>query len=303
MEDRLFNNSNILSWLQYFSENTDIDLEHVKILDITRKNKNLIPTVEAHRCVLVFTEAGHTDIFYKMWDVGLGECDVIYNEGSEPKGEIKRNKVSEMIDRGINASAGMIILNPNYRSTVKFGMDNKKFATGSVKYVGSEIRSVLISKMRIDESKNLCVISGESIAVEAAMMCGEGTVIAVEYKERDRETMEENVNQFGLQNVIIVDHVGEDTFKDLPVPDVTMLVASASLEQELSFLTSINRDMSFVIYTLDFKVAATIRDILLKYGLSDANIIQIAVSYLTSKNVFENQPAPWIITAGGKETD
>ena len=109
MEDRLFNNSNILSWLQYFSENTDIDLEHVKILDITRKNKNLIPTVEAHRCVLVFTEAGHTDIFYKMWDVGLGECDVIYNEGSEPKGEIKRNKVSEMIDRGINASAGMIV--------------------------------------------------------------------------------------------------------------------------------------------------------------------------------------------------
>ena len=123
------------------------------------------------------------------------------------------------------------------------------------------------------------------------------------YKERDRETMEENVNQFGLQNVIIVDHVGEDTFKDLPVPDVTMLVASASLEQELSYLTSINRDMSFVIYTLDFKVAATIRDILLKYGLSDVNIIQIAVSYLTSKNVFENQPAPWIITAGGKETD
>ncbi len=58
--------------------------------------------------------------------MGLGECDVIYNEGSEPKGEIKRNKVSEMIDRGINASAGMIILNPNYRSTVKFGMDNKK---------------------------------------------------------------------------------------------------------------------------------------------------------------------------------
>ena len=135
------------------------------------------------------------------------------------------------------------------------------------------------------------------------MMCGEGTVIAVEYKERDRETMEENVNQFGLQNVIIVDHVGEDTFKDLPVPDVTMLVASASLEQEISFLTSLNRDMSFVIYTLDFKVAATIRDILLKYGLSDVNIIQIAVSYLTSKNVFENQPAPWIITAGGKETD
>ncbi|MCR4585889.1 MAG: precorrin-6B methylase [Lachnospiraceae bacterium] len=296
MDERLFNNTQILSWLQYFSSNTDIDLEHVKILDITRKNKNLIPTVEAHRTVLVFTEAGNKDIFYKMWDVGLGDCEVIYNEGSEPSGEIKRDKVSHMIDRGINASAGMIVLNPNARSTVKFGMDNKLFASGSVKYVGSEIRSVLLSKMKIDDRKNLCVISGESIAVEAAMMSGEGTVIAVEYKERDRETMEENVNQFGLRNIEIVDHVGEDTMGSLPVPDTTMLVASASLEHELEYLVKINPYMEFVIYTLDFKVAAGMEDILNRFGIRDVTTIQIAVSKLKSNNVYENQPAPWIIT-------
>ena len=301
MEKQIFTNSHILSWLQYFSDNTDIDLEHVKILDITRKNKNLIPAVEAHRCVLVFTEAGDKDIFYKMWDVGLGECEIIYNEGADPVGPIKRDKVSAMIDRGINASAGMIVLNPNARSTIKFGMDNKKFASGSVKYVGSEIRSVLLSKMQIHESKNLCIISGESIAVEAAMITGEGTVIAVEYKERDRETMEENVNQFGLRNVTIVDHVGADTMDDLPVPDTTMLVASASLEQELEYLTKKNPNMEFVIYTLDFKVAASMRDILERYGIHDITIIQIAVSKLTSKNVFENQPAPWIISAKAGE--
>ncbi|MCR5802310.1 MAG: precorrin-6B methylase [Lachnospiraceae bacterium] len=297
MEERLFSNSNIISWLEYFSDNTDIDLEHVKILDITRKNKNLIPTVEAHRCVLVFTEAGDKDIFYKMWDVGLGECEVIYNEGSDPSGPIKRDKVSAMIDRGINASAGMIVLNPNARSTIKFGMDNKQFASGSVKYVGSEIRSVLLSKMQIHEGKNLCVISGESIAVEAAMMCGDGTVIAVEYKENDRETMEENVNKFGLKNIEIVDHVGEDTMSKLAVPDTTMLVASASLEQELAFLTGLNPNMEFVIYTLDFKTAASMTDILAKYGITDVTVIRISVSKLKSSGVFEDQPAPWVISA------
>ena len=269
----------------------------MKILDITGKNKNLIPTVEAHRCVLVFTEAGDQDIFYKMWEVGLGDCEVIYNEGSEPVGEIKKNKVSEMIDRGINASAGMIVLNQNARSTIKFGMDNKKFYSGSVKYVGSEIRAVILSKMQIDERKNFCIISGESIAIETAMISGEGTVIAVEYKERDRETLEENVNQFGLSNVTIVDHVGEDTFEGLPTPDTTMLVASASMEQEIEYMLKLNPHMEFVIYTLDFKVAASMRDILEKFGITDVTIIQIAVSKLTSKNVFENQPAPWIISA------
>ena len=296
MGNQLFTNSHILAWLQYFSENTELDLEHVKILDITRKNKNLIPTVESHRTVLVFTEAGHPDIFYRMFNAGLGECEVIYNEGSEPSGKVKRDKVYDMINRGINASAGMIILNPNARNTLKFGMDNQSFATGSVKYVGSEIRSVILSKMQIGDNKNLCVISGVSIAIEAAVMNGESSVIAVEYSARDRQTLDDNVHQFGLHNITIIDHVDENTMKDLPVPDVTMLVASASMEQEMKYLLSINPQMRFVIYTLDFKVAAEMQGLCLELGLDEPEIIQIMVSKLGRKNTFETEPAPWLIT-------
>ena len=65
MDSRLFTNTHILEWLQYYAENTHVDLEKVKILDITRKNKNLIPTVESNDSVLVFTEAGDMEIFYR----------------------------------------------------------------------------------------------------------------------------------------------------------------------------------------------------------------------------------------------
>lgn len=296
MENRLFNNKSIIEWLSYFSESTEVDLEHVKLLDITRKNKNIIPTVEAHRCVLVFTEAGHPDIFYRMYNAGLGECTVIYNDGSEPVGPIKQDKLSNMIDRGINASAGMLILNPNARSTVKFGMDNSVLAKGAVKYVGSEIRAVILSKMRIEEGKNICTISSESIAVESAILDGEGTVIAVEYSSDDRSALEDNVDQFGLNNITIIDHVGEDTMKDLPVPDVTMLVASASMEQEIKYLLSINPNMEFVIYTLDFVVAASMPKLCKDFGFADPDIIQVAVSKVTSRHTYNAQPAPWIIT-------
>ena len=294
--DSIFTNTHIISWLQYFASGTEIDLEHVKILDITKKNKNLIPTVESHRTVLVFTEAGHPDIFYRMFNAGLGECEVIYNEGSEPEGEIKRDKVYDMINRGINASAGMLILNPNARNTIKFGMRNQDFASGSVHYVGSEIRSIILSKMQISEGKNLCIISGESIAVEAAIMNGEGTVIAVEYNKRDRQTMEENIAQFGLNNVTIIDHVDDDVLKGVAIPDVTMLVASATMEQEIEALLKVNPKMEFVIYTLDFKVAASMRDVFDKFGIGEFCEIQVCVSKLRSNNSFEVQPAPWIIT-------
>lgn len=301
MSDAIFSNNSIISWLQYFSSQTDIDLEHVKLLDITKKNKNIIPTVEAHRCVLVFTEAGHADIFYRMYNAGLGECKVIYNEGSEPVGEIKENLVAQMIDRGINASAGMLILNPNARSTMKFGMDNRAFSKGSVQYVGSEIRSVILSKMQIEEGKNLCIISGESIVVEAAIMNGEGSIIAVEYNKNDREALEDNVDRFGINNVTIIDHVDAESMKDLPVPDVTMLVASASMEQEMETLLALNKDMEFVIYTLDFVVAASMLDICKKFDMPDPEIIQITVSKLTSKHLFNTQPAPWLITCRGEK--
>lgn len=301
MENQVFNNSHVLAWLEYFSNNTEVDLEHVKILDITRKNKNLIPTVEAHRSVLVFTEAGHPDIFYRMYNAGLGECMVIYNEGSEPTGPIKQSKVSNMIDRGINASAGMLIFNPNARSTIKFGMDNSVFASGSVRYVGSEIRAIILSKMQINEGKNICVISGESIAVEAAILDGEGTVVAVEYNANDRSTLEDNVGQFGLNNVKIIDHVDEKHFQELPIPDVTMLVASASMEQEMRCLLKLNPNMEFVIYTLDFVVAGSMPALCKELGIRDPEIIQVSVAKLTSKNTYNTQPAPWLITCKAGE--
>ena len=297
MENQMFTNTHILSWLQYFSEHTQVDLEKVKILDITRKNKNLIPTVESHSAVLVFTEAGHPDIFYRMWDAGLGDCEVWYNEGSDPSGPILHKPLKDMINRGINASAGMLILNPNARSTYKVGMRNSNFSRGSIHYVGSEIRAVILNKMHLATGDTVCVVSGESIAVESAILAPEGTVIAVEYNQLDRKTMEENAHQFGLNNIAIIDHVDEQTMADLPVPDVTMLVASASMEQEMNCLLKLNPKMEFVIYTLDFTVAAAMSEKCKALGVGDVEVIQVTVSKLSGKNTFDTQPAPWIISA------
>ena len=293
---QLFTNEIIISWLQYFAKNTPIDLQRVKMLDITGKNKNIIPTVESHKAVLVFTEAGNADIFYKMWNAGLGDCEVWYNEGSEPIGEVKHDKLSDMIDRGINASAGMLIVNENARNTYKIGLDNANFQHGSIHYVGSEIRSVILNKMHVGRQDDIIVVSGESIAIEAAIVANEGSIIAVEYNKDDIRTMEDNIEHFGLQNVHVIDHVDEKNMEGLPVPTIAFLVASASLEQELAYLTSVNPRINVVVYTLDFGVAANMENIFGKYGIIDAETIQITIGKLNAKNAFEVQPSPWIIS-------
>ncbi len=300
MEQHLFNNNSILAWLTYYAENTQIDLQKVKLIDITRKNKNLIPTVESHSASLVFTDVGHHDIFYRMWDAGLGDCEVWYNEGSDPSGPILHKPLREMINRGINASAAMLILNPKARSTFKVGMSNSVFTRGSVRYVGSEIRAVILSKMNVAQGDTICVISAASIGIEAAMLAPEGTIIAVEYSQADRRTVEENAHKFGLHNIVILDSVNDEAFAELPAPGITMMVASASMEKEIECLLRKNPDMNLIIYTLDFLCAASLPDMLEKYGFSEVTVLQIAVSKMNAKHNMEAEPAPWLITASRK---
>lgn len=296
MEQTMFTNEVILSWLQYFSQNAPINLAKLKMLDITGKNKNLIPTIMSNRAVLVFTDAGHPEIFYDMWNAELGDCDIWYNEGSDPSGEIKHNKLSEMIDRGINASAAMLILNPNAATNFQIGMENSRFSSGSVQYVCREVRTVIMNKLNLGDQDNICIISGESIAVEAAMIAAEGSVIAVEYDRRDRNTMKCNVDKFGLSNVIIVESVQDGNLDNLPVPNIAFIVGSPRIGSEIKSLLTINPAMDFVIYTLDFEILTSLPTLFRENGLERTEAIHIEVSRVNSKNMTEPFPAPWLIS-------
>ncbi len=296
MEQTMFTNEVILSWLQYFSRNAPINLAKLKMLDITGKNKNLIPTVMSNRAVLVFTDAGHPDIFYDMWNAELGDCDIWYNEGSDPSGEIKHDKVSDIINRGINASAAMLILNPDAATNYHIGMENSRFSCGSVQYVCREVRAVIMNKLNLGDQDNICIISGESIAVEAAMIAAEGSVSAVEYDRWDRNTMQENVKNFGLNNVTIVESLENGIPDKLPVPDIAFIVGSPRIGSEIKTLLSINPLMDFVIYTLDFEVLMSLPALFRENGLERTEAIHVAVSRVNSKKMMEPFPAPWLIS-------
>ena len=293
--DVIFTNEVILKWLQYFAENTPIDLEQIKMMDVTKKNMNIIPTVESHKAVLAFMEAGDTEVFYRMWNAGLGDCEVWYNEGSEPVGEIKHDDVRFMIDRGINASAGMLVVNPNAVSTNKSGLGDVTQRVSS-KRVAGEIRNIILSKMRIDAEDTVCVVGGEVIAVDAAFHASEGTVIAVEYNGKQRAALEDNVEFYDLRNVKIIDRVDEESMEGLPAPDIAFLVASASLHQEINCLMKLNPNVILVVYTLDFAEAGKLKDLFDSKGIKDAEVIRIGIDRLGADNTFTREPAPWIVS-------
>ncbi|MCI6859157.1 MAG: precorrin-6B methylase [Eubacterium sp.] len=291
-----FTNQQILSWLDYFSKISGLEVEKIKLIDISQKKKNLIPTIETHKRVLVFIDEGHPNFFFELWESGLGDCNLWFKTGLEPEGNVNIGKISDRIDYEITGPSVMLIINQNARSSYKIGLQNDNFSQGSVRYVASEIRSVIINKLHLDDQDTICIISGESIAVEAAMIANDGEIIAVEYNPHDRYSMEENINKFGLHNVTITVDTSRESLKNLPVPSLAFIVATERFEEEVNNLLKINPRMKFVVYTLELNILSDILSIFKKYNIKQEEVIQISMSKLNSKNVFEAKPAPWILS-------
>ena len=292
----LFDNDRKMAWMRYFSEKTALDVEALKLIDVSVKNKNLIPAVEANRVVLAFAGETRPTLFYDMWNAGLGACDVWLKEGLDPEGEVSSCKVSSCIDRGIAGPTVLLIVNEQADSAYKIGLQNKRFSKGSVRYVAHEIRAVIMSMLEVRSHDTICIISGESIAVEAAMSASEGAVIAVEYDESDRDSMEENVSKFGLNNVLIVPDTNPETLEMLPVPTTAFIVATEKLEGELRALLARNPKMRIIIYTLELNILAQIPALFEKYRIGNMEALQISVSKLRANGMFETKPVPWIIS-------
>ncbi len=296
MDKSSFTNDQILSWLDYYSRKSGMDIEKIKLIDISKKKKNLIPTIETHKRVIVFIDKGHPGFFFDLWESDLGECELWFKTGLEPEGDAKISRISDMIDHEIEEPSVMLIVNPSARSSYRLGIQNTNFSQGSVRYVASEIRAIIINKLHLDDQDTICIISGESIAVESAMIASEGHIIAVEYNKNDRYSMEENVTKFGLHNVSIVEDTDRESMRNLPVPSLSFIVATKKFEEEVQNLLRLNPNMKFVVYTLELDILSDILNIFSKYHIKQTEVIQISMSKLNNKGVFEAKPAPWILS-------
>ena len=102
-----------------------------------------------------------------------------FGKGYEP-GEMKHCKVSDMMGDELSGPTVIFIVNENTRESMIFGIKNENFSSGTVKYVGHEIRSVIMNKLELDVSDTALIVSGESIVIEASMVAYEGVIIAAE---------------------------------------------------------------------------------------------------------------------------
>ena len=222
--------------------------------------------------------------------------DMWYAVGIEEEGQVKHVKIKEVINRKITGPTVIFILNEKTRESYRIGMRNEMFSKGPIKYVGKEIRAVIMSLLGVDSQDTICLVDAESIAIEAAFVASDGAIICVENDKGAKDTMEDNVKQFGVHNVQIIPDLSEGSMAKIPTPRLSFIVANKHLEEDIQRLLKKNPKMQFVIYTLELNILSGIKPLFDKYGISNMEVLQINVAKTNKDSMFVNQPAPWLIT-------
>ncbi len=291
-----FSTAQMLGWMGYIAETQQISPEKIKVLNTCGKKRNYLATISTHKRILIFADNTYSNMLYKCWEAGYGDYDMYYGEGFEPT-EMKHCKVGEMMDVELNGPTVIYIVNENTRESMIFGMKNENFSAGTVKYVGHEIRSVIMNKLELDVRDTVLIVSGESIVVEASMVAYEGTIIAAEKDAGSLRSMEENMHKFGVHNVEIISDVTEDALSELPVPRLAFIVATKEdIENDIKTLIKINPQIKFIVYTLELDILADIKHLMNKYNVDVTEVMQISVSKTDKNSVFVAQPSPWMVT-------
>lgn len=297
MENKVqFSNEDMLNWMGYVADIADVTPEKIKLLNTCGKRRNILATIATHKRILIFADETHANVFYKCWEAGYGDYDMYYGTGYEPD-EMIHCKISDMMDKQISGPTVIFIVNENTRESMIFGMKNENFSMGTVKYVGHEIRSVIMNKLELDVSDVALMVNSESIVIEASMVAYEGVIIADERDAGSLRTMEENVSKFGVHNVEIIKDINEVTEKNLPVPRIAFIVANKEqIEEDITTLLKINPNIKFIFYTLELDILTDVKMIMEKHGVKVTEVMQITVSKTDRTSMFVAQPSPWMIT-------
>lgn len=293
---KVYNNNEMLAWVGNFADRMGVSPEKIKMLNICGKKKNVLPTIETHKRVMIFTDESQPDLFYELWEGGYGDYDMWIGKGVSVDNEVQTCKVKEFMDKKITEPVVIFIINENTREASRYGIKNEFFSKGSVNYVGHEIRAVIMNMLSCDVGDTICIVSGESIAIEAAIEASEGTIIAVEPDARDMRSLQDNVSKFGVHNIEIIPNVTEENMAKVPVPRLAFIVASKRLEDEIKVLLKVNPKCQFIIYTLELDMVVSIKNIFAKYNIENTEVLQIAVSKSDKRSIMVSQPSPWMIS-------
>ena len=182
------------------------------------------------------------------------------------------------------------------------GLSDDAFLRNKTPMSKEEIRALSICKLGLTENAVVYDIGGGSgsVSVEIGLLHPSINVYTVEFKEEACKLIRANINKFNLKNVKLYEGVAPEALENLPAPTHVFIGGSGGrLEEILRTIKAKGNNTRIVINAVTLETIAEVNGILKNYAISDADVVQVAISKaktIGDYNVMQAQNPVYVVS-------
>jgi precorrin-6Y C5,15-methyltransferase (decarboxylating) len=219
----------------------------------------------------------------QLADAGFGGLTVTVGErlGSDREA-VRSGTAAECSILESDKLAVLLVDNPSPRLCISCGLPDEAFTRGSVPMTKSEVRSVILSKLRLMSSDVFFDVGAGtgSVSVEAALLLRNGHVWAFEREAEGCDLIRENARKHHAANLTCIEGEAPASFEGCPVPDAAFIGGSGGrLEEVLETLLKLNPKIRLVVGAVTLETLAEVSKGFARLPIISKEIVQLSVSH------------------------
>ena len=276
--------------LGYFCAKLKIPWEDVNLVSAHGRDCNAVAEVWNHERAFFLTGGENTPsaVCEALCNAGFSGLRVFVGERlSYPEERISEMTAAEAAGETFDSLSVLLVENPSpfCPNPATHGLADEEFLRSQeppvIPMTKSEVRSVSLSKLCLQPDSIVYDIGAGtgSVSVEAARICRNGTVYAVERNPRAVKLLRENRERFGTPNLQIVEGFAPEALAGLPKPDRAFVGGSGgNLREILSVLLEKNPEIRVVVNTVALESLAEAVEAFRELGFQRTDVVQMNVA-------------------------
>ena len=258
--------------------------EDVKLVSRHGRNQDAVAAVRTHRRTFVLV--GRRESFAGLCGdlIRFGFGDVTMYVGcclSYPDERILKGTPIQLQSAQTGDLCAVLIENEHPVRRTVHGLPDEAFTRGKVPMTKSEVRSISLSKLRLEADSVAWDIGAGtgSIAIEMALAAPEGHVYAIEKSPEAAELIRQNQVRMAASNLTVTEAQAPEGLEMLPSPTHAFVGGSSgNLRPILETLLRKNPAVRIVINAISLETLREAMDCLRELPLKDQEIVCVNIS-------------------------
>lgn len=244
----------------------------------------------------------------ELIDAGMGDTLVSVGERlGYPNEKLTQGTAAELANHVCAPLSAVLLERPAGPCPLPVGLPDEAFfrqeageGVRAVPMTKSEARAVSLSKLRLTKDAVVWDVGAGtgSVSVEAALLCPEGRVYAVECREDAARLIGENARKFGIGNLTVIQGTAPEALQALPAPDCAFIGGSSGkLGPILDAILAKNPSARVVVNAVSLETLGELAAILREECFEEQELVQLTVARsrtLGDYHMMRGQNPVWI---------